>query len=789
MASSTFLNFPKQKVSLRKKTQNWGENCIDAALHYTTLYDYTRRSPRYKKIRNYNLYNGKFDKQDLEYVCNPFGIADEGFDFPANMQYYPIATPIFDLLFGEESKRHFSYVVRAVNPEAITRKEKQRKEEIMEAVKLKVLSSILPEEAQELQESGQEPEDILNYYKYNYQDMREHVATQSLNYLKKQQDLNRKFQKGWEDALLAGEEVYKVEVIANEPLVKRCNPVEIYALLPHNLDILDEAEVIVEETWLSISEIVDNFYEDLTPAQIDKIEDEESNIHTINQSNFILPDRAVIGTSDSPSPLLDDSSIYDSDGNIRVCYVTWKSKKKVGELTFTDENGVEQSTVVDEKYKPLSGEKIKWFWINEYWEGTKIGADIYVNIRPKKMQFRRMDNISACKSGYIGTVYNATNAQSVSLMDRLVPWIYLYITMWYRTELLIAANQGKIALIDLALIPEGWEIEKWLYYASAMKFGFVDSFNEGVKGQSTGKLAGNISNQNKSLDLETGAAIQGHVQLLEFIETKLQELSGVTDQRMGAVSASETVGGVRHATVQSSHITEKWFQVHNWTKKRVLECLVEAAKEAWKDGSKKLQYVTDDLASVFFSVDGNEFNNSEFGVFVSDASKDVEALQMLKDMTQAAMQNEKIMLSSIADVYASESLSDIKSKLMTMEQDMQARTEQAQQAELEAGEKIAAQENAMAEKELQKDYYKIDSDNQTKITVAEINSFKFQEDQDSNDNGIPDQLEIAKLKAQIDFNADKLNLERDKLKQQKDLKEKELKQKKAEAKKKKNDKK
>ena len=66
--------------------------------------------------------------------------------------------------------------------------------------------------------------------------------------------------------------------------------------------------------------------------------------------------------------------------------------------------------------------------------------------------------------------------------------------------------------------------------------------------------------------------------------------------------------------------------------------------------------------------------------------------------------------------------------------------------------------------------YKVDANNQTKIEVAEINSFKNQMDQDSNDNGVPDQLEIEKLKAQVHHNDKKLNIENRKL----DLKEKEI---------------
>lgn len=758
--SRKFLNFPKQKLPKSQKTDKWGEECIDAALAYTNIYDTSRRSPRFRKLRNYNLYNGKFDKEDLAYVCNPLGMED--YEFPANMQYYPVATPIFDLLFGEETKRPFSFLVKAVNPEAITDKEKQLKEEIIQAIKAKLLATLSPEEAQQ----GQEPEEILEYFKYSYQDMRESTATKSLEYLKRNLDLKNIFQYGWEDALLAGEEIYKVGVVAGEPVVKRANPIEITALLPHNQYVLDEAEVIVEETWLSVSEIVDMFYDELTPSQIDSLEESESSVSDFHASDSILPERAYL-TEGGSSPVSYDYSFYDSDGNVRVNFVTWKSKKKVGELIYVDEYGIEQSKFVDESYKKAPGEKVKWFWINEYWEGVKIGSEIYVNIRPKSLQFRRMDNISACKSGYVGTVYNANNSQSVSLMDRLVPWIYLYIVMWYRTELLIAANQGKIALIDLALIPDGWEIEKWMYYATAMKFGFVNSFNEGKKGQATGKLA-NQSTQNKALDLETGNAINGHIQLIEFIEQKIKELAGVTDQRLGAISASETVGNTKRAVTQSSHITEKWFQLHNFTKKRVLETLIEAAKEAWKDGSKKLQYITDDMSATFFSVDGNEFANAEYGVFVSDSDKDREALEVMKELTHAAMQNDRIMLSSIADIYTSDSLSDVKAKLMKVEEQMQQRQEQQSQMAQQMEAQKTQAEMASKQAELEKEYYKIDRDNETKLRVAEINSFKFQEDQDSNNNNIPDQLEIEKLKAQVHFNNKKLDIEDKKIEVQKE---------------------
>ena len=124
------IDFPRQKLSRRKKTQKWGEECIESALGLIGIYDHTRRSSRFKKKRNYDLYNGKFDKKDLEYVTDPLGLGGAA-ELPASLQYYDVASPIFNLLLGEETKRAFSYVVRSVNEEAIGEKEEEKKKAVV----------------------------------------------------------------------------------------------------------------------------------------------------------------------------------------------------------------------------------------------------------------------------------------------------------------------------------------------------------------------------------------------------------------------------------------------------------------------------------------------------------------------------------------------------------------------------------------------------------------------------------------------------------------------------------
>ena len=678
-----YVDFPRQKLSRRKKTQKWGEECVESALGLIGLYDHTRRSSRFKKKRNYDLYNGKFDKKDLEYVTDPLGLGGTA-ELPATLQYYDIVSPIFNLLFGEEAKRKFSYVVRAVNEDSISGKEVEMQKAVVDMF-AGMINQYREAAAQENPQASPDqiaqsiPENLKRlekYFNYDFQDMNESTAHKLLQFLEKDLNLTSMFRTGWEDALIAGEEIYNIEQIAQEPSARRVNPLEFYCLLPHNSDLVDDADIIVEDTFMSLNSVIDNYYEDLTPKQIDQLESKQGNRSSLQSNsslNYPNPQRLYIENREGE----DTGNVfnyYDQDGNIRVTKVTWKSMRKIGRLKYFDEQGMPQETIVTEAYKvdDSKGESIEYMWISEYWEGMKIGEDMYLNIRPKKQQFREMDNLSMCKSGYVGTIYNANNSQSVSLMDRLVPWVYLYITLWYRLELAISANQGKIALIDLSLVPDGWEVEKWMYYAQSMKFGFVDSFNEGKKGQSTGKLAGNISTQNKVLDMETGNYIQQHVQLLDFVESKVQSLSGVTRQRLGSITSSELVGTTERAVQQSSHITEKWYDIHNQTKVRVLQTLLDVAKDVYRGKTKKFQFVADDLATTTFNLMG-DFGYQEYGIFVSNATQDLQAMEALKSLTQAAIQNDKMSISDVISIYNSSSIADIKNKIKVSEAEAEQR--------------------------------------------------------------------------------------------------------------------
>lgn len=761
--------FPVQKVPYDKKDRGWRERCVDGVINIAYNYGRSRRSPARIKRRNYNLFNNKIDKADFDYVLNPFNLSKEKlreFNFPASLQPYDIVSPYFQLLLGEESKRMFNPLVRAINEDAISEKQQMKKAEILQTLQQMLMGDLDPSQI-DPNNPPPTPEELVKYQNYSPKMMRESVADKLLQFNLRKENVYKIFNDCFKDALVAGEEVARIEKVGKGVKVTRVNPLEIFYVLNNNSDELDESEKIYERNFLTVSEIVDQFYEYLTDDQITELEQIQAGaIPTTVYGAPILN----IGEVDSIYTFEDD---YGQRG-IPVHRVRWKSKRKIG-VYYTNDGQTEE--LVDETFKvnkedPTSW--VEWFWISEYWEGVRIGVDMYIHdlIRPRKQQFRTMDNISECKSGYVGNIYSATNSQSVSLMDRLVPWVYLYMIVWYRTELALAKNQGKIALIDTSLIPSGWDPEKWMYYAQALGFGFVNSYNE--ENRALGMAGGaNMSVQNKALDLDTSSYIIQHINLLQHIDERIQNTAGITRQRLGAISSSELVGNTERAVTQSSHITEPYFFLHEDFKRRVCEAIIEVSKECIGDRETNIQYVTDDMADVLFTVNGDDFANADYGVFVSNSSRDQLALQEIKGLLQAALQADKIMLSDAINVLNTTSISDMKAKLVQSEQDLMARQQQQQEQQMQMQQQqIAAQQQANQDKlqfetdKLDREDYNKEQDRQTQIQVAELKSMSFLREQDVNQNQIPDVVEEAqKALHERKVQEEKLRIEREKIKQ------------------------
>jgi hypothetical protein len=311
-----------------------------------------------------------------------------------------------------------------------------------------------------------------------------------------------------------------------------------------------------------------------------------------------------------------------------------------------------------------------------------------------------------------------------------------------------------------------------------MKIAFINSHEEGKKGAMTGKTSN--FNQFQSIDLSLANQIQQYIQTLDYIKQQTAFISGVSPQRLGAISSQELVGNVQQSLEQSALITEYLFDSHNEVKRRVYTAMIECAKIAFKDG-KKTQFILDDMGIELLDIEECELDNTEFNVFMSNSNKDLQIVESLKQLAQAALQSDKADLSTIIDTMINDSPKDIvrtiqKGEAAKYARDKQAQDQQAQvqQAQIKAQQDAVAQQLADKDKDRQLKQYEIDSNNETKLQVAQINVYSRQEDLDQDNDGIPDPIELGKLSMQERNIASKAFNEKMKLDYTKQVKDKEM---------------
>ena len=741
---SEFVQFPPQQLPMSKKTKTWRKQILDWGSNRATISSsLIRKSVIHKKI-NYDLLNGIVHLNDMMTIINPENIQAKF--IPSSIQHYPIMNSKLNVLRGEESKRVFDFRVIITNPNAISEIENNKKQALLQDLQQAVADTSQSEE-----EFNARLEKLNDYYTFEWQDMREVRANALLNHYSKEYNMPLLFNKGFMDAMTVAEEIYQCDIVGGEPIIEKLNPNKVRVYKSGYSNRIEDADVIVIEDYWSPGKIIDTYYDVLSKKDIDYIE----NIHTgesnlTNKDNlfndarneFIRIDDSSLGDAIyqdgffwSPTGEINDSASsmlpYDMEGNIRVLRMFWKSRRKIKKIKYYDEQGDEQFKFRDENYvtnKDL-GEEEQTLYINEAWEGTKIGEDIYVNMRPRVVQYNRLSNPSRCHFGIIGSIYNLNDDKPFSLVDMMKPFNYLYDAIHDRLNKLIAKNWGKIVTLDLAKVPAGWDVEKWLYFAKTNNIAVVDSFKEGNIGAATGKLAGAMNNASSGvIDAELGNSIQQNINLLEFIKMEMSDVAGISKQREGQISNRETVGGVERATLQSSHITEWLFVTHEDVKKRVLECFLETAKIALKGRSKKFQYILSDGAMKIMDIDGDDFAEADYGLVV-DNSNAIQELQQKMDMlAQAALQNQTLNFSTIMKLYNSCSMAEKQRMVERNEQEMIQRQQEAQQQQLQQQQQQAEMESQAKEQEMQLKDQLNQRDNETKILVATISANSNQSD-------------------------------------------------------------
>jgi hypothetical protein len=505
-----------------------------------------------------------------------------------------------------------------------------------------------------------------------------------------------KLQKQWFHFLVSGECYSHKGVRRNEPFYEVINPLDIDFDKDPDIDFVEDADWAIIRKFSHASTIVDAYGDYLSEEQV---LDLENPTHTSSEAYLLY--RVQASGADSN---------MNRNRLIEVITVYWKSRKRIGFMTYVNpETGTLETVSIQDGFRITPelkelGAKVEWEWVNEVWEGTRIDGRFYIRVNPVAIQRASLDNPSLCKLPINGRKYSDINSQNVSIVSLGIPYQLNYNIYKYRLELAIARSKDIIAQFDINMIPKNWDMDKFMYFVEGTGIAWVDYNKEGII----------LSPQHQSVLDMSIKTISQYLTLLESIMVEWEKVSGVTRQRQGQMGTYEGKATSQQSIVQSSHITEDLFRKFSHFEQRELQGMLDYSKVAWING-KKSMYVLPDGSVDDIDVDPLTHMESEYGIFVSDAGKDVERMQKIEGLTQAALQN-GTPLSSIISIFESNSFAQIKDKVIQAEKSAQELAKAQQQAEQEA----KAQEMQMQQQNLQMQLVEKEKDRQMQIEKALI---------------------------------------------------------------------
>lgn len=737
-------DFPRQMVGVKSKTKKWATECCSSAAELLLNNDQSLRKTLRNKLANYNLRINEIDTKDVQKTCDPHKLY--GDTFPDTFRHVGRGNAYINLLIGEKLKRgtDFRVYLSSKDQDGVSLKEKDLQKELTTRVTSSVLAGYKNSE-----EAQKELESLQKYIQYDYQDIREMTANKILKREFQRQNLRGKFAECFEDALVCGEEILCIEVVGRDLRVRKVNPLQFYTIGNGYNERIEESDIIVEYEYLSVGQIIDRYYEELKPTEIKELEQgysikKDQNIGNPYKNIDIIPENFGNTVFPGGVTILDPQTARyygrykDSKGNILVTHVNWRSRKKIGELTyFNPEDGAEETAIVAEGYVPdeTRGESVKWLWVNEWWKGTLIGEDILVDWGPIPFQGRSLHQLSTGSPNYVGLYYNTNQGEVHSLMDVLKPLDYSYdIANWKRDQH-IAKHFGSTTFYNISLVPSGWDAEKWMDYAINKGLAPLDPTNEILKGANQGKSAG-VFNHFVADSITSQAAndIKLYSEIMLSLEDQMAKISGISPQREAQVSASESATGSQLAYQQSSAITEGLFFKQAQFEQRALHLLLEKAKYLYSKYPQTGQYIFDQVGVAMVS-SYDEFDERMFDVHVSNSGKEAQLYESLKELSHAAMQNGQATFSDVMSIYLSDSTQDLIRKLNQSSERIAKQQNEGQAQKIQA---------EMEEAQRQREYEKWIKEREFDIEERKIALQEMELDNklnDTNRNWIKDEVE------------------------------------------------
>ncbi len=823
-----YLNiFPDQfKTDKEKQDESWVKNTMDYFANKAYA-EYVKNRDTF--VKNYDLVKGILRAEDFYQEPEVQSFTDmltKNLELPAYVKHYSILTTPINELVGEISKRPDTFRVKAFDDdsqaEELEFKTSLLQEYVISTAKKRIIEKMM-EQGQDLEEVDPEELEQMSISQVqdeldNYTSVAEKWANHILTCQKADFNLKEKSEDAFRDLLISAREFYHIYE-DNSKLgfnIEVANPKNTWFLTTPDRKYISDPTGRAQGAYaagtvqvMELSEIIESI-PDLTKEEIDHLRSSLQDYGLINvrDSNLGNPnvspgidsvtydtyDPAVLQTrmiiesemKENNDGLKDFLGLTSNVSSFGYKYVVvrayWISKKKIGKLIYVDEMGNEQSMLVDEYYKSgtiPTQQSLEWGWINEWYQGIKIGPDIY-HIKPYKL-------LNYCP--IIGMTHEVKNTEAKSLVDLMKPFQVLYNVCMNQLYKLLEKEVGKVYLTSIRHVPVPKDgdaqdaLDVWEMEARNRGVVFIDDSPENLKSPSS-------FNQFRDIDLTRTQEIQSRYQLAMQLKSECWELIGMSRQRMGSVTASESATGTNTAIQQSYSQTEPLFVAHEYIMGQLYQAIIDAALyvEAKKPQST-LSYITSEGESAFVQVNGSELRFRDLKVFPTNRPEDNQMFQEIRALSQAVLQNGGS-LYDIIELYSTKSVRQMKKTFKTLkerqeamqDQQMQQKQQEMEQQQAQAEAQLQQAAQMQQEKQAHDDYQReLDRISKEKIAIISATGYGKVASEDVDKNAVPDVLEMSKLandqeKAAKDFQmkmadinsknkqaADKMALEREKL--------------------------
>lgn len=769
MAENVSTGRPLQRIPWTQKIADKHQWFKNTAEWYIKLSNFSFDGNNRKDIRLlYQIYNGQFPAKWFNHVTDPLNAKNPnhkkwaGKIRPVNM----LRTNI-DLMMGEFARRPFVYQVNNLGEdgynsylESLNKTlQSNLTDHFVAMVQEQALAQGLPVEEVPGLEEVELPESIKEKFNGSYKD---NEAVRGQKWLKrgmKEYRIKEELQRCFKDWMISGF-AYSYKGIENSNLIyERISPIKLDYDKNPDLEYIEDGEWAVCRRLLTVSDVVDHYYAELS----------ESDLHDLEVRNSLV----------SPSSFFQYlSDTYNRDfaaGKVPVYHITWKGKKAIKIVSFPDPTtGEIQQMEMDEDYpvNKEAGETSETIWVNEVYETTRLGDKIYTRMQPIPAQRNALNNLSVCKLPYNGRAFSDVHTENISPMEIGLPFQIMYMITNRTLEMTIAKSKGKILLIDKNAIPrdKGWDDEKFFYYAEGLGYALMNRNQIGVD---------KTWNQYQVVDMSLFDQIKQLIELQNHFKQEWDDILGINRPRKGATFASDGKAVSEMGLMQSSVITDTIFNLFEQFIEKELQGILDLSKFVNIDGLRKV-FNQDDFTSALMELDPIKYASAELGILVNSATEETAVFRGLQQNAAAMIQG-GTKPSAILELYRTQSVEELSMKLKKIEEIQESINQQqySNEADLQAAEdqrkrEFAEFENTLEMLKLDKEWDRKDQNTMIKGEYDLSSAQNFQGDGDANDNGVQDAVEIEDRVLARQKALDDAQLKRDEMKlkdtmQQRDL--------------------